>query len=257
MNETLIKYLAGLLDADGCFSFEYTGNKLHLRLQVSAATSIDRHGFVLSLPELTGMGTSHQKSQRGNWAPVTMWVVSTRKEVEMLVPRLLKHLVIKGKHLSRMYLKWQEMRDRRLTDIEMEQLRVFSKASRADAGPLRAKKHPTWAWVAGYLDGDGSYMFSSPPSHKGRERLLIQATAHINDRVGLDLLQKAFGGSIYDRGAAAPHILDWKHSLNKREASFAIKFLTKMVQHSKLKKHKIEQMLAYHNCLSTGLAQTN
>ena len=38
-----------------------------------------------------------------------------------------------------------------------EYLKVESKKSRSNAGPIKDKKHPTWAWVSGYLDGDGHY----------------------------------------------------------------------------------------------------
>jgi len=255
VTETDVKYLAGLIDADGCLSFEFANNRLFLSMRISAATSIDKHGYVLSLPELTGFGSSHTKAQRTEtWAPVTVWAVNSSRDVEMLLPRLIKHLVIKGKHFDRMFNMWQSYRGKIISELDKEQLRLFSKASRADAGPLKPKKHPSWAWTAGYLDGDGSYMYSHPPSHKG-PKLLIQATAHENDRVALDLLHKAFGGHITDRGVGKKHILDWRHSLSKSSSSFALMFLTKMVQHSKLKKHKIEQIIAYHNSLP-GLAQT-
>lgn len=247
MKETEVKYLAGLIDADGCISFDYTQNRPYLTIRLTAADSIDKQNYVYRLPETTGYGSSCKKSKRGGWSPVSVWTVSRRKDLEMLVPRLVKHLVIKGKHLQRMFFKWQEYRGKTLTDIEVEQLKIFTKASRADAGPVKHKKHPSWAWVAGYLDGDGSYIFSHPPSYKN-PRLLIQATAHENDSIGLELLYKAFKGRISNRGKNSPHIKDWKHSLGPRDKSFATKFLTKVVQHSKLKKHKIESMLAYiHN----------
>ena len=253
MNETEVKYLAGLIDADGYIGFEFRNNRCSLAIQLSAAESIDKHGYVLGLPETIGYGSSCIKGKKHkNWARVTSWKVTKRKEVEMLAPRLIKHLVIKGKHLQRMLDKWLEYQGKELVDIEIEQLKVYSKASRADTGPVKPKKHPTWAWVAGYLDGDGSYIFSHPPSYK-KPKILIQATAHENDRVGLELLLKAFKGRIETRGKAAPHILDWRHSLNIRDRAFAIKFLSKMVQHSKLKKHKIEQILAFHNSCSTDL----
>jgi hypothetical protein len=249
ITETEVKYLAGLIDADGCLSFEFTGDRLTLSMRISAATSIDKHEYVLGLPESTGYGSSHTKSQRTEtWAPITVWAVSKTSDVEMLLPRLIKHLVIKGKHFDRMLAMCKKYKGKKLSDLDKEQLRAFSKASRADAGPVKPKKHPSWAWTAGYLDGDGSYIYSHPPSHKG-PKLLIQATAHENDRVALDLLHKAFGGYITDRGVGKKHILDWRHSLSKTYSSFAVMFLTKMVQHSKLKKHKIEQLLAYHNSL--------
>lgn len=247
MKETQVKYLAGLIDADGHIGFDFNNNSVYLTIELCGAESIDQHGFIKNLPETTGFGRSCRKTRKvKNWAAVWHWKVTKAKDLEMLVPRLVKHLVIKGKHLQRMFSKWQEYRGKKLTELEIEQLKIYKKASRADAGPVKDKKHPTWAWVAGYLDGDGSYIFSHPPSYK-RPKILVQATSHENDRVGLDLLFKAFGGRIETRGKAAPHILDWRHSLNIRDRDFAIKFLSKVVQHTQLKKHKIEQILAHHN----------
>lgn len=251
MKETEVKYLAGLLDADGSIGFDFTENRPYLTIRLTAADSIDRDHFVRNLPNSIGFGTSCIKNRKvNNWATISVWTVSRARDLEMIIPRLVKHLVIKGKHFQRMFDKWQELRGRTLSDIEVDQLKLFTKMSRLDAGPLKPKKHPTWAWVAGYLDGDGSFIFSHPPSYKN-PKLLVQATAHENDSVGLELLFKAFGGRIETRGKKAPHIKDWRHSLGKRDKAFAIKFLSKVVQHSRLKKHKIEQMLHYHNCPRT------
>lgn len=245
MKEQDVKYLAGLVDADGYFGFEFTNNKVRLVFKLCAAHSIDKHRFLSTLPELTGFGSvCTKKRKHPNWSPIDYWTICKSRDLEMFIPRISKHLVIKGKHANRLFNKWKEFRGRTLTDLEVEQLKIYSKASRADAGPIKPKKHPTWAWVAGYLDGDGSYIFSHPPSHKN-PRMLIQATAHEQDRVSLELLFKAFGGRIETRGKNAPHILDWRHNLGKSQKSFAIHFLQKVVRHSRLKKHKIEQMLAY------------
>jgi len=254
MKEQDVKYLAGLIDADGYFGFEFhSSNKVYLIFKLCAAHSIDKHRYVASLPELTTFGSVCTKKRKNpNWSPIDYWSITKRRDLEMFIPRIVKHLVIKGKHAQRLFDKWREYRGVTLTDLEVEQLKAYSKASRLDAGPLKPKKHPSWAWVAGYLDGDGSYIFSHPPSHKN-PRMLIQATAHKNDRVSLDLLNKAFGGRVETRGKNSPHILDWRHNLGKREKSFAIKFLQKVVKHSKLKKHKIETMLAYIHSNYTDL----
>jgi len=253
MTETEVKYLAGLIDADGYIGFAYTSKKVYLELSITAAKSIDKHDFVYNLPASTGYGNSCKKTKRNNWSEISVWKLSNRKDLEMLVPRLVKHLVIKGKHLQSMYDTWKAYRGRNLSDIEIDSLKGHQKESRKNSGSLKAKIHPTWAWVAGYLDGDGHYAYKQSPSMKN-PHLYIQATAHENDSCGLELLHKAFGGYVRNRGVTCPHIQDWKHSLGNNNKDFAVKFLRKMVKHSKLKKHKIEQLLAYHNC--KGLAQT-
>lgn len=244
MTETEVKYLSGLIDADGSIGFEFTNKRVYLALSLISAESIDKHGFVKSLPETTGFGTVCQKDRQvETWSKVHVWKVTKAKDLEMLLPRLIKHLVIKGKHFQRMFDKWKEYRSKILEEHIIEQLRLFAKISRSDAGPVKPKKHPTWSWVAGYLDGDGSYVFKKAPS-QSTARMFVQATAHENDKIGLELLLKAFGGYINTRGTACPHILDWKHSLGKSNQAFAVHFLTKVLRHSRLKKHKIETLLA-------------
>jgi hypothetical protein len=244
MTETEVKYLAGLIDADGSIGFEFTNKRVYLALSLIAAESIDQHGFVVSLPEITGSGTVCRKERaQQNWAVVNVWKVTKAKDIEMLLPRLIKHMVIKAKHFQRMLEKWQEYRSQVLEDHIIEQLRLFAKVSRSDAGPIKPKKHPTWAWVAGYLDGDGSFVYKQAPSHN-TPRMFVQATAHENDTVALELLYKAFGGNLNSRGKTCPHIWDWKHSLGSGNQAFAVHFLTKVHRHSRLKKHKIETMLA-------------
>jgi hypothetical protein len=246
MKETEVKYLAGLIDADGHIGFEFTNNRCYLTLSITAADSIDRGQYVYNLPTTTGYGSSCKKTRRNGWSTVTVWKLSKKKDLEMLMPRLIKHMVIKGAHAHRMLDKWIEFRTTVLTDIQIEQLKQFTNLSRSASGPLKPKKHPTWAWVAGYLDGDGSFIFKKAPSQR-TPRMYVQATAHENDIVALELLYKAFGGSVNNRGKAAPHIYDWKHFLGRNNKAFAIRFLSKVVQHSRLKKHKIESMLHFHH----------
>lgn len=247
MTETEVKYLSGLIDADGSLGFEFNGNKVYLALSLICAESIDKHGFIKTLPALTTFGTVCEKDrQNPNWAKVNVWKVVKARDIEMLLPRIIKHSVIKGRHFQRMLDKWKEFRAKPLTDTVIEQLKVFAKVSRMDAGPLKAKKHPTWAWVAGYLDGDGSFIYKKAPSHS-TARMLVQATAHENDKISLELLYKAFGGTLNNRGKTSPHIWDWKHSLGAANTSFAIPFLKKVLLHSRLKKHKIESLLAICN----------
>jgi hypothetical protein len=244
MTETEVKYLSGLIDADGSIGFEFTNKRVYLALSLIAADSIDQHGFVKALPETTGYGTVCEKTRSvETWSKVSVWKVTKAKDLEMLLPRLIKHMVIKGKHFQRMFEMWQKYRSTVLDDIIIEQLRTFVKASRADAGPVKPKKHPTWAWVAGYLDGDGSFVYKKAPS-QSTPRMFVQATAHENDKVSLELLHKAFGGILSSRGKTCPHIWDWKHSLGRDNNSFALHFLTKVHRHLRLKKHKVETMLA-------------
>lgn len=249
MNETLVKYLAGLLDADGCLSFRFVVTQertysVRLNFSLTAAESIDRNGkFIKGLPEETGIGTVTARQQDGKWAVQNTWHVRSWNELNKIIPRVIKHQVIKARHWDWMYGIATSLRGKNITEQEKEMLIAASKESRANnSGPLKDKKHPTWAWVTGYLEGDGSFEMRYL-KRNNYTRLSVVATAHKNDVVALELLRKAFGGEIYSQD----NVNRWKRNLGQSQKSFALRFLPKLIRHSRLKKHKIEQMIAFHN----------
>lgn len=253
-NESEIKYLAGLLDADGVLSFQFVDKACYLNLQLAASESIDKHGYIDSLSNKMG-NVSIRTWEDKNWSPSHSWRLYRSKDINMFMPRVVKHMVIKGKHWNNLYNKWLEVKGRRLSDSEIDFLKEFSKQSRLDAGPIKSKNHPTWAWVAGYLDGDGCYSFRkhSNPETKNAMVLSIAAVCEEHDRVGIDLLYKAFGGSIRKE----KNWIRWKRNLGAKDSSFAIRFLRRVCNHSRLKKWKIEQMLSYHNNRLQRLSKNN
>lgn len=242
--ETEIKYLAGLFDADGSLSIKFSKNRygnvyLHLLLELSAAKGYDRLGYLPSLAKV--MGSCNTKTYaHPSHQDCYVYRVQARNDLNKLLPRLVKHMVIKGAHWKRLYDKYCEYRGKVVND-EVEELKEFSAKSRNMVGPVKPKNHPTWAWIAGYLDGDGSYQLPKKGSPK------IQVKAEAKDTVGIELLQKAFGGGICD--VKGEDVRCWYISLGKMNRGFALRFLTKVVKHSKLKKWKIEQLINFH---STG-----
>jgi hypothetical protein len=255
MNETLIKYLSGLLDADGTISFDFknesrnNGNaNLGLKVGIAGSEAVDRHGFLEKLPELTGHGYI---SRHGDKKQYIYWVLTSRRDLEMLVPRLLKHMCVKAKHLQRMFEKYREMRGTVLSPADCETLREWSKQSRYDAGPLKAKNHPSWAWTSGYLDGNGHYMFSlankGKPGAKVETRSMrVSACCHKGDAAVLEFLHKAFGGKIKPHPGSGNAMI-WDHNLGLSERSFALEFLGNVVRFSQFKKHRIEQIISFHH----------
>lgn len=241
-DETEIKYLAGLLDADGTLSFKFSPSSsgktfLYLVLAISASEKIDRHGYIQSLGER--MGTCCKVVyDKETFTDANKWNVQSRSELNQLLPRLLKHMVIKAKHWNRLFEKYNEYRGQDVSAV-IEELKEFSETSRKDVGPLKPKKHPTWAWVSGYLDGDGCYTMTN------KNILHVGCIAHIDDTVGLELLHKAFGGTIYDPQPDNTRL--WRRGLGRSNSDFAKHFLNKVVRHTRLKKWKVEQMIAFHN----------
>lgn len=248
MNESLVKYLAGLLDADGSLSFEchrgYDDKvRISLKLHLVSTETIDRDGFVASLPQLTGFGSVNRYKDRYN-----QWYVGHRADLEMLMPRLIKHSVIKAKHWQWLLDFWREFRSQAkgqkcLSEDQWQALRAAAHESRrTNVGPIKPKNHPTWAWLAGYLDGDGCFSFRTSKNNNMR----LSVTAHVTDASVLEFLQKSFGGTIKNN-SRSDDLKVWWRGLGPSHTSFALEFLPKLVKHSRFKKHKIEQMIHFHN----------
>lgn len=253
MNESLVKYLAGLLDADGSlsFSFRHDQNRegryfVGLRLNLTASDEVDKGGFVESLPDSTGIGIVTRYGANSQFA---QWVVTKRSELEILLPRLIKHMVIKGKHWQWMLDMWRAARNESKTCTlkEREVLSAASKESRRlNRGPVRPKNHPTWAWLAGYLDGDGCYSYRRYKNGEYWQWVMnVSAVAHVNDIGVLEFLQRSFGGQITGQGQS-DNVKVWRRSLGYQNRSFAMRFLPHLAKHSRLKRAKIDAMIHHH-----------
>lgn len=240
MKETDIKYLAGLLDADGSFFFNYTDNRVYLVVALDLSTGIDRDLKYTNwlCKELEVKPSIHKRELNAEGVKSIKISVSKRASLEKLVPRLLKYLVIKGRHLARLFSVWKTLRGKQLPDEEINRLRQFVKDSRKDAGPVKIKSWLPKAYVAGFLDGDGSYIMK-----KSSGSYNVNTVSHVQDRVVADLLFKQYGGRIHYQ----EDWIRWVHPLGRTNKQFAIKFLKDMHRHSRLKQWKIEQFLHYHS----------
>lgn len=242
MKETEIKYLSGLFDADGWVMVRNSNGYLHLDVGIEQAESTDRYGkYINNLPNKIGGNVSHRKRE-DNWAPTNTWKIGARADLEKLLPRLIKHCVIKGKHLQRMLDLYRLMKSVKIDDATYEVFKEYCQESRSDSGPVKPKNHPTWAWLAGYLDGDGYYMLRKRVK---QTECRVGVVAHNDDRETLEWLQRAFGGVI--KGRKDCNACEWVRNLGPRDKSFALEFLTKLVRFHPMKKWKIEQILAFHS----------
>lgn len=249
--ETEIKYMSGLMDADGSLMFHFTKYKdrftVKLKLVLQQSLSIDHNGgYINRLKEYGGFVQFIKiAADDNNWADANRWTVTHSTELNTLIPRLSKHMVIKAKHWMAMLDKLNSIYGRSVTEEEMNELKEFALTSRKNVGPLKPKTHPTWAWVAGYADGDGCYFMRT--RKKGNsiwKELQLSVVSHDDDKIGLELLEKAFGGRL--RKSPNENTYIWTRSLGINDRTFAIHFLRKMQRHSYLKRHKIESMLHYH-----------
>lgn len=233
--ETESKYLAGLLDADGSLSFVHNNGYLSLMFSCSMSESIDRNGELAKYLS-SKVGKLHTRKREDTWAVQNEWVIYSRKEHELFLPHVIKHMVVKGNKWNFMLEKFRELKATKLTESEFNSLRETADSLH---GPVKHKNHPTWAWVAGYIDGDGWYL----KRVRKNVEMHVGAVSHPAQQEGLQLLHKAFGGTLKnDRG----HIR-WIRNLGPRDKKFALDFLSKMVQHSRLKKWKIEQLISTYS----------
>lgn len=251
--ETDIKYLSGLMDADGslCFHFSPYGDRwnVSLKLVLQQSLSIDHNGEFIDW--LNGFGGFKQfikikDDAHPNWSDANRWTVTSNEELNMLIPRLTKHMVIKAKHWLDMLNRYNLIYGKSVNSIEMDELKEFAKISRKNVGPLKDKKHPTWAWVAGYIDGDGCYYMRQRKRNWGvSTELLVRVVCHKDDVQALQLLNKAFNGNLKKNNHEDTFY--WSRNLGNADRDFALHFLRKMVRHSRLKKHKIEQLIHFHS----------
>ena len=89
MNETEVKYLAGLLDADGSCFFTFNHDCLGMTISLSASKYVDKKNYLSTIPfgQVQEVVVHNQRR----------WSLSRKKDINMLLPRLLKHMVIKAK----------------------------------------------------------------------------------------------------------------------------------------------------------------
>lgn len=217
IKESHAKYLAGLLDADGWFGFQWkTETKAYPKLCLKQKSETVLNWIRKNI----GLG----------WFTEDSWCVSSKRDLNALLPHILKHMVIKAKLWEWVYT----------TDAPSKA--EWTLRRRTDVGPLRSKKHPTWAWVAGYLDGDGWISHTKRNDTNGYTTR-VGVLSHHSDRIAVDLLYKAFGGSICVKKDG----VQWQHGLGKGNRDFAINFLSKLVPHLVRKRHNAEMILHYHH----------
>jgi hypothetical protein len=217
IKESHAKYLAGLLDADGWFGFSWkTPEKAYRRMTLRQ----NDERILKWIEKNIGIG----------WFTKDSWTVSSNSDLNLLMPHILKHMVIKARLWEWVYTtdapSKDEWRRRRLHDV----------------GPLRHKKHPTWAWVAGYIDGDGWIAHNKRKDTIGYTTR-VGALCHHSDRIAVELLHKAFGGNLCEKSEG----VQWQRGLGKQHRSFAKMFLSRLVPHLVRKRHKAELILQYHS----------
>ena len=238
-NETLNKYVAGFVDADGTIAFHFNKTvdgffRIGLQFDI---TQIDNRGrgfkllqFLRDSYDVGSITDVKDKNQK-------YWKVSGKNDLEKFLPHVIKHMVIKGKHFQRMLDKRRELSGVNLTQEQVDELRKFAKESRADTGPTRYKKNASPAWLAGYIDGDG-YLRCSDREH------WLKIHVQKSDVCSVELIQSTYGGKIYK--TTKETIKEFKLNFGAAFYGTATKVLKAIIPHLRLKRHDAEMILYWH-----------
>lgn len=191
------KYLAGFLDADGSIQIQWskvdrantdpTMMRAYPSLQFSQRTDKDAvlhmiqrdYGGVLTVVE-------RNKESYTN-------VKITGRPAHMILSRIAKHLVIKRHYAEFVLGIAMQIHNR-------EEMTARLKAERKIKS-LPLPNFPSRSWMAGYVDGDGCFACSFVGGGKASVQPTLQISCSDYDSEGIELIQKAFGGSISAKGA--------------------------------------------------------
>lgn len=258
MNDNFIEYIAGLFDADGYVSLVLNNRKnecgnILMSVGIVASDSVDHNHLALhKIKSITGVGNiTFRKSNSNTDHLIGEWKVTKNSELKYLVPKLIDSCIIKSSHLQRIFSLYKSIVGKKISSSDMDHIREFSNDSRLNAGSLKYIDTPSYPWISGYLDGDGYFVNNEFKQkiknviYNGRQ-LYVGVECHINDRCGIDLLNKSFGGIVKIR-KTAPHLIIWQRNLGSREPDFACNFLSNILPFSLIKQDKIKNIINFHN----------
>lgn len=256
-SEQLNKYVAGLIDSDGCISISFKAHSnrqygvyLNVSVDQSASNDIDFQ-LLRSLQSFYKLGTIYyyQRDSEIVKSHSAKWLMSTKDSLK-LFNLLGKHLRVKGTHFENLVWLVTELKGVSIQDTDG--LREFSKCSRQNSRWLKHPKHPSWAWLAGFLDGDGHYRcridrlrtYSDGSTCRANE-LKLYLGVHEDDKFILEFLKDAFKGSLAQRKDG---LYFWQRSLGKSSEKFALPFLKQLRKYSCLEKKYTEicKMIHFH-----------
>lgn len=239
--ETVNKYLAGLLDADGSLSFQfhtgYDRPRLVLKLSQSSVTARGKGVEVLRqlCHEHYQIGYIRVESNTNGGNSSAVWRVTKLKDIETLFNHVLKHMIIKPRHWQRM-LAIVKAPPRKRASV----LHRWSKLSRRDTGPLKPKNFASLGWVAGFIDGDGCLTYNP------KKMFAFQACGHMIDSPAANYLSQYWNTDWIIKHESQPHL--WKMYVNLGKSNRPkLDKLRALVPHLRMKRWNAEQILAYHS----------
>lgn len=227
------KYLAGFLDADGHLSVR-ARKGARPDLDASFAQRAEYRDILEYAQSLFG-GVIREKFD-GQHCELQMRSGPARKAME----RLKKYMVLK-RHHAEQFLELVDGSTVLHTNEEVKQVREIVKSIRRQGAQV-TPNYPARKWLAGYIDGDGSFTVKvCNKTGYAYPKLTIMAAP--NYTVGIELIQKCFGGVI------AQHGNNFLYTLQLSQPSKTKEFLGFFAKHSHVKQGQVYFLLG---CAKNG-----
>jgi len=217
MNE---KYLAGFIDADGHLSVR-ARKGARPDLEFSVAQRADYRDILEYAQQQFG-GVIREKFE-GRHLELQMRCGPARKAME----RLKKYMVLKRHHAEQM-LDLVDTSGILRTDEEVRAVRDRVKEIRRQ-GVDTLPNFPARKWLAGYVDGDGSFAVKLCKK-TGYAYPKLSILAAPNYTAGIRLIEKCFGGKIWQHGE------NFQYTLQLSQPSKAAELLGYFAKHLHVKK---------------------
>lgn len=189
------KYYAGLVDADAYLGLSFNkSTDGTYSVYTEAAIGLRWDSADKVLPALAKeFKVSLYDEEKKKPAGELQRKIQLRGNKGVRFLQLIKnHLVLK-RNLAEYLIS---MNAKKLTEEDLPAVRAKIKELRAERTPSK-KDYPSRQWLAGYIDGDGC--FTTVFNKNGGLAFRLCITSHKDDPQGLELIRKAYGGSIYIR----------------------------------------------------------
>jgi hypothetical protein len=100
MKRLSVRYLAGLVDGEGCIDFQRGFNKGVGQLYIRPRVRITMVDGLHLLPNIQNNFGGHcrindRSNGNENWQPATTWSISSKHEVQKFLSAIVNHLIIK------------------------------------------------------------------------------------------------------------------------------------------------------------------
>lgn len=219
------KYVAGFVDADGCFDIQV--NKVKNSYYIKPRVRIGQK-FRKTLDEIQehfGWGNV-RKTKQGYYE----YCISGRKAITV-ANRLKNHLVLKqsqAEWVSKFDFSGGYKAD------EVKGIKLILKGLRYQKG--KSKNFPSRKWLAGYFDGDGC-ITGVLRDDRNKPSIACMITCDIKDSASLELIHKNFGGTIQRK---TKNTVRWDLWLNPTNCE---KFIGYFGKHLLLKRYQADIVL--------------